>query len=182
MRLINGRFQMFVAHRYASHKWPIFLTFMILKHFYFISDIFYEDFPDPALMKNKEEGHGRPCFLAIQDDDGFYWMIPISSKVEKFKAIYKHKTQNGKRCDTIYFANVLGNEKAFLIQNMFPISEKYISGEYCQHSTGNPVMISEIEAKDILERFKRVLALVKQGNTKLVFPNILEIARTLKNK
>ena len=173
---------MFVAHRYASHKWPIFLNPMILKHFYFISDIFYEDFPDPALMKNKEEGHGRPCFLAIQDDDGLYWMIPISSKVEKFKAIYKHKTQNGKRCDTICFANVLGNERAFLIQNMFPITEKYISGEYCQHSTGNPVMISEIEAKEILERFKRVLALVKQGNTKLVFPNILEIARTLKNK
>ena len=95
-------------------------------------------------MKNKEEGHGRPCFLAIQDYDGLYWMIPISSKVEKFKAIYKHKTQNGKRCDTICFANVLGNERAFLIQNMFPITEKYISGEYCQHSTGNTVMISEI--------------------------------------
>ena len=99
--------QMFVAHRYASHKWPIFLNSMILKHFYFISDSFYEDFPDPALMKNKEEGHGRPCFLDIQDDNGLYWMIPISSKVEKFKAIYQHKTQNGKRCDTIYFANIL---------------------------------------------------------------------------
>ena len=45
---------------------------MILKHFYFISDSFYKDFPDPALMKNKEDGHGRPCFLAIQDDEGLF--------------------------------------------------------------------------------------------------------------
>ena len=173
---------MFVAHRYASHKWPIFLNFMILKHFYFISDTFYEDFPDPALMKNKEEGHGRPCFLAIQDDDRLYWMIPISSKVDKFRSIYAHKTVNGKRCDTICFANVLGNERAFLIQNMFPIVEKYISGEYIQTSTGNPVMISEIQSREILEKFKRVLALVKQGKTNLVFPNVLEIAKALKDK
>ena len=173
---------MFVAHRYASHKWPIFLNSMELKHFYFISDNFYEDFPDPALMKNKEDEHGRPCFLAIQDDDGLFWMIPISSKVSKFETIYARKTKNGRRCDTIAFAEVLGNKRAFLIQNMFPIIEKYISGEYCQHSTGNPVMISEIEAKEILQKFKRVLALVKQGNTKLIFPNILQIAKALKSK
>ena len=153
---------------------------MILKHFYFISDSFYKDFPDPALMKNKEDGHGRPCFLAIQDDEGLFWMIPISSKVEKFKRIYAYKTKDGKRCDTIYFAKVLGNERAFLIQNMFPITDKYIVGEYKQNSTGNPVMISEIDAKKILEKFKTVLALVKHGNKHLVFPDVLSIAKTLK--
>ena len=133
-------------------------------------------------MKNKEEGHGRPCFLAIQDDDGLYWMVPISSKVAKFKTIYKHKTENGKKCDTIVFAKVLGNERAFLIQNMFPIIDKYIDGEYKQISTGNPVMISEFDARIILEKFKRVLALIKHGNKQLAFPDVLNIASQLKNQ
>ena len=30
------------------------------------------------------------------------------------------------RCDTIVFGEVLGHEKAFLIQNMCPITEKYM--------------------------------------------------------
>lgn len=153
---------------------------MILKHFYFISNSFYDDFPDPALMKNKEDGHKRPCFFAVQDDEGLYWMIPISSKVEKFKKIYERKAKNSKRCDTIAFAMVLGNERAFLIQNMFPITEKYIADEYRQNSTGNPVMISEISAKEILEKFKRILALVKQGHKHFVFPDVLSIAERLK--
>lgn len=156
-----------------------FKLFMILRHFYFISDLFYKDFPDANLMKNKEDGNGRPCFFAIQDDDGLFWMIPVTSKVEKFKMIYKKKTMNGKRCDTICFAKVLGKERAFLIQNMFPVIEKYIEGEYKQYSTGNPVMISDFDSTNILVKFKTVLSLVKQGMTYLVFPDVLSIANAL---
>lgn len=54
--------QMFVAHRYVSHKWPIFLNSMELKHFYFISDSFYEDFLDTALMKKKKMVMGGLAF------------------------------------------------------------------------------------------------------------------------
>ena len=82
-------------------------------------------------------------FLAIQDVDGLYWMIPISSKVEKFKAIYKHKTQNGKRCDTIYFANVLGNERAFLIQS----KRRYLTPYYYSE---NKCILSSIRWREHL--------------------------------
>ena len=64
---------------------------------------------------------------------------------------------------------------------MFPIIEKYIAGEYKQSASGNPVMISELSAKEILEKFKRVLALVKQGKKHLVFPDVIAIAKALKN-
>lgn len=47
-------------------------------------------------------------------------MIPFSSQVSKFKGIYNKKMQKYNRCDTIVFGEVLGHEKAFLIQ-------KYVS-------------------------------------------------------
>ena len=151
------------------------------KHFYFIKDCYFEDIYDPALMKNKEDGHGRPCYFAIEDHDGLFWMIPISSKVEKYRVIYHKKMEKNGRCDTMYFANVLGQERAFLIQNMFPILERYVSDEYLQMPNKNPVMIAETSSKELMEKFKTVLALVKHGNRNLVFPDVIRICELLLN-
>ena len=151
------------------------------KHFYFIKDNFFEDISDPALMLNKEDGRGRPCFFAIEDSDGLFWMIPISSKVEKYHLVFEKKMEKSGKCDTIYFANVLGQERAFLIQNMFPIIEEYIADEYIQMPNRNPVMIAETSSKELLEKFKTILALVKHGKSNVVFPNILKIRELLLN-
>jgi hypothetical protein len=60
-----------------------------------------------------------------------FWCIPISSQIDKYSRIYKHKLAkqiNGgartPKCDTICFGEVMGAKKAFLIQNMFPVIEK----------------------------------------------------------
>ena len=44
-------------------------------------------------MGNKENGSYRPHFYAIQDkkNQALYWMIPISSQVEKYKVIIEKK-------------------------------------------------------------------------------------------
>lgn len=43
-------------------------------------------------MKNKEDNCNRPCFFAIWDNKTeLYWVIPISSKVEKYKNIFNKK-------------------------------------------------------------------------------------------
>lgn len=70
-----------VAPRYASHKWPSFFKAMNIeiKHFYFIKDEYYAFANDPFLMENKENGTKRPCFLAIKEDNGIVWMIPVTS-------------------------------------------------------------------------------------------------------
>ena len=104
---------------------------MEIGHFYYIDDQYFKDFPDPYLMQNKEKVNGqlhdRPCFYAFQDSNTqLFWMIPFSSQVSKFKGIYNKKMQKYHRCDTIIFGEVLGHEKAFLIQNMCPITEKYM--------------------------------------------------------
>lgn len=100
-------------------------------HFYYIDDQYFLDFPDDRLMRNKEaingQPHNRPCFYAFRDDrTGLYWLIPFSSQVEKFREYYNAKIAKYGKCDTIIFGDVLGYEKVFLIQNMCPVTEKYI--------------------------------------------------------
>ena len=65
---------------------------MINGHFYFISDQFYEKYdPEKKLMRNREvidgQSHARPCFFAFHDrrQPEIIWLIPISSKVEKYR-------------------------------------------------------------------------------------------------
>ena len=41
-------------------------------------------------------------------------------------------------------------------------------------------MINELAAKELIEKFKKVLALVKNGNNGLVFPDVLAISALLK--
>ena len=99
---------------------------------YFLSDQYYLDFPDDKLMKNKDmiDGipHNRPCFFAFPDTQipEIYWIVPISSKYEKFKRIEQEKIKKYGRCSTIRFGTVLGRETAFLIQNMCPATDKYL--------------------------------------------------------
>ena len=184
MRLTNGRAKICVAPRYASHKWPSFFINMniVVKHFYFIKDEFYKFAEDPLLMENKENGNKRPCFLAIKDDKNIIWLIPVTSKYEKFKNIYNYKIRKYGSCETIVLGQLLGKDCAFLIQNMFPIIEDYIESEYVQSSNNVPVSISEPLANNIVSKYKKVLALVRAGIKGLVFPNILRIEKNLKTK
>ena len=56
---------------------------------YHIKDEFFDLVQDKYLMSNKEQGNYRPHYYAIQDrkNPKLYWMIPISSKAEKYKGI-----------------------------------------------------------------------------------------------
>ena len=159
---------------------------MEVGHFYYIDDSYFVDFPDPYLMKNKEavngQMHDRPCFYTIRNNSmGIYWMIPFSSQVSKFKKIYNSKIQKYKRCDTIVFGEVLGHEKAFLIQNMCPITSEYMKNEYIDAKTNVPVRVNGILEKELKEKASKVLALQRKGS-KLIFPNVLYIENELISK
>jgi hypothetical protein len=156
-------------------------------HFYYINDQYFIDFPDSYLMKNKEtingQAHDRPCFYAFEDTStGLFWMIPFSSQVSKYRIYYNQKVTKYKQCDTIAFGYVLGREKAFLIQNMCPITATYIKNEYFDKSTNSPVRISRNFEHELVTKAKRVLALQRKG-IKLIFPDVLGIeAKLLEQK
>ena len=44
-------------------------------------------------MINHENGHSRPSYLAIKDDN-ILWFIPLSTKIEKYRNIVEKKEKN----------------------------------------------------------------------------------------
>jgi len=69
---------------------------------YFIKDSFYDRFSNCGLLENKDiingKEHDRPCCYALKFNNGdknIYWMIPISSKIEKYKQKYLNYIRNG---------------------------------------------------------------------------------------
>ena len=56
---------------------------------YHIKDEYFTKVSDPNLMQNKENGNYRPTFYCMRDDKtSLLWLVPLSSRVEKFQAIY----------------------------------------------------------------------------------------------
>jgi len=152
--------------------------------FIFIKEQYFKDFPDSQLMKNKEivggKTSGRPCFLAFEGDNNpeILWCVPISSQVSKYKKVYDDKMQKFGKCNTIRFGEVLGQERAFLIQNMFPITRKYIKSTYMDKNTSNPVTLPPRTEKDVVKHAKQVLNLYNIGK-KIIFPNVSLIENVL---
>ena len=56
--------------------------------FYIIKDIFFTDMPDPYLKGNK--AGNRPYYYWSEDSDkGIFWMIPLSSRIDKYIKMLK---------------------------------------------------------------------------------------------
>lgn len=153
-------------------------------YLYFIKDSYYEEFQHKNILPNKipdENGelHERPCYYTFKEKD-IIWMIPVSSRVEKYKKIYEKKTQNGKDCDTLAFGYVKGNENAFLIQNMIPVTEDYINNIYTNKTDGKPIELNKKIKKELNAKVRKVLRLTRNNIANIVFTPILEIERKLK--
>ena len=138
---------------------------------YHISDDFFVKVSDPMLMTNKEDGKYRPHFFFFKDakTDGIYWAIPQSSRTLKYKEIVKKKIAKYGKCNTIIIGEFGGKENAFLIQNMFPITEKYVDHEHT--IGGKSVKIHSSLSESIISNAKEVLALHRRG-VNLIFPDV----------
>ena len=149
--------------------------------FYFIKDEYFEKVKDKELMQNNEYKKKRPCFYCFKDEkvDNLFWFIPISSRTDKYKKIYnkkvKNQMENNKKpnVDTLVFGKVNNDDRVFLIQNMFPIIEKYINDTYIRNN--RPVRISYNLQQEIERKANKVFKLVRKGNKGLVFPDIINI-------
>ena len=153
---------------------------MIDGHFYFIKDSFYKSLPDCNLMANKGndiEGSGRPCHYCFKNGD-YYWMVPISSRTDKFHSIYSNKVNKRGFCDGIRFGYVNGKERAFLIQNCFPITEEYIDGEYKINKNSISVTISKELSNELNGLVRKVIRLYEKG-TNMPLTNLKKIIEFL---
>lgn len=147
---------------------------------YHIRDEFFDLVQDKYLMSNKEQGNYRPHYYAIQDKKNpkIYWMIPISSQADKYKGIIEKKKKRYDKCNTIVIGLFAGKENAFLIQNAFPVIEKYF--DHIHTIQEQPVTIHKKLDKLLVENLNEVLAMYNRG-IKLTFTDIATI-RTIMEK
>ena len=73
------------------------------------------------------------------------------------------------RCDTIVFGEVLGHEKAFLIQNMCPITEKYMKNEYLDSVANIPVRVDDRLEKELKDKAGMIFQTRSSANTVLTW-------------
>ncbi|MDR2558071.1 MAG: hypothetical protein LBC86_00790 [Oscillospiraceae bacterium] len=138
--------------------------------FYFVLDDFYDKYDfNKTLMRNKEADsdgtlHNRPCFFAFPDKNQskIYWLVPLSTKHEKYQKIFDSKMEKLGKCNTIRFGDVLGIKNAFLIQNMFPITQPYINSVFIDRNTNNEVTVAPEIEKDVISNAQDVLRLAKR--------------------
>ncbi len=148
--------------------------------FYIVKDKFFEDMQDPYLKGNK--AGNRPHYYCIEDmTTGIYWLIPLSSRIDKFKKIIEKKEKAGKPCDILHIVKLDDNrESVFLIQDIFPITEEYIEREYT--IAGNHLMLtSEHAVKAIEHKARKVIGMIKRGVKFMpTQPDIMVILEQLK--
>lgn len=167
----------FTADQYAVYKWLGCKSVLRRKAkdffvkrveqmkkmgFYIIKDKFFEDMSDPYLKGNKKGN--RPHYYCFEDTrTGIYWMIPLSSRIDKYKKIIEKKEKAGKACDILHIAKLDDSrESVFLIQDMFPVTEEYVEREYT--IAGNHLLLtSEHTARVIEQKSRKVLGMLKRG-------------------
>ena len=165
----------FTADRYAVYKW--------LGCKFSPSPKGEGLFPYFDRQDGTNEGN-RPHYYCFEDTNtGIYWMIPLSSRVEKYRRIVEKKEKSGRSCDILHIVKSDDSrESVFLIQDMFPITEKYIEREYT--IAGNHLMLtSEHTAKVIKQKARKVLGMLKRGMKFMpTQSDVLSILEKLKQK
>ena len=84
--------------------------------FYIIDDLFFKKFNDPFLKGNKSEN--RPHYYCFKDtNEGLYWIIPLSSRINKYQKIINQRLKNHKPCDILHICTLSnGKQSVFLIK------------------------------------------------------------------
>lgn len=153
---------------------------------YFIKDSFYDRFKGCGLLENKEivNGvmHGRPCcYMFKYEDNDLYWMIPVSSKIQKYQAQYQRSIDKYGLCDNISFGYVLGQHRAFLPQNLFPVTKEYIENVYLDINTNKPISIPRKLMSELNRKARKKIRYNFQGK-KLGMTDIVKIYNELIDK
>lgn len=150
-------------------------------YFYFIKNTYYQKFKNCGIMKNKYddifEEHRRPCYYCFKYGV-FYWMIPISSQIEKYEKIYNKKINKYPNYDGIRFGYVNGKKRAFLIQNIFPVTEKYLDEIYTIEKGKTTVTISP-ELRSELNKLARKVIRLNEKGIRIVLTNLNYIIEEL---
>jgi len=147
---------------------------------YHIKDSYFEVAKDDKLMRNHEGGAYRPTYFCLKDEKTeLLWVIPMSTRVDKYQAIIDKDIERHGKCLKIHIGEYANKPNAFLFQNMFPIVPKYIS--HIHTIQQNPVPVSQ-NLQTMLDRnYRDILRLHKRG-AKVIFPDINRLEELMLNE
>lgn len=134
-------------------------------HFYHVSDSYFDRYNrhgDKEITQNKDGR--RPYYYAIKvkNQKDLYFLIPLSSQVEKYEKMIARREERGLPNDTMHIAKVAGKKSAFLINKMIPVPAKYITDEKKYY--GVPVkLVSNPEIRAIEEKARRIVFLTSKN-------------------
>lgn len=114
------------------------------------------------MMDNKLET--RPHYFAIRIDS-VLWMIPMSTQVEKYQKKIAESEKNGKKCLFYHIGWIAGRKSVFLIGDMIPVTDAYISRPYTISEIPYVVRDKSLN-RPLVSKAKRYLLLVRQGRIK----------------
>lgn len=132
-------------------------------------------------MQNKENGTKRPCYFCFKDkeDKDIIWFVPISTKFDKYERIYNNKKTKRSKVYNFVFGEVLGKKAAFLIQNIFPVTDKFVQQKY--KTGGKDVEIAETTKKKVIAYSRQVIHMAEHG-INITFNNILDMKDIIKKE
>lgn len=143
-----------------------------------IKDDFFRDFPNIRHMSNKYEN--RPYYLAVKEENGIIWVVPLSSKVEKYREKMRSDEEKYGNSVFYYITRVKGEDRAFLIGNVIPVTAQYIKKPFTVN--GQPFVIEDqADRKRIQSKLSRYLSMVRNGKLRPAV-DILGIERVLLNR
>ncbi|HBY19455.1 MAG: hypothetical protein A2Y24_00945 [Clostridiales bacterium GWE2_32_10] len=144
---------------------------------YHIKDEFFTKISDENLMQNKENGNYRPTYYCMKDEKtNLIWVVPMSTKTEKFEVIYSKQKEKYGECLTIVIGEYDDKKAAFLLQNMFPITEYYL--DHVHIKKGNPIKVHTTIGEIISSNMKKIREMIKR-NKKVVFTDVANIERVM---
>lgn len=114
-------------------------------------------------LKINYENTKRPHYFAFKDyQTSLYWLVPCSSKVDKFERLIQKKKEQHKSTDAVQIIKIFDCKTVLLFQDMFPVTEAYIDGQYVKG--GQPVRISDPKLILELEKnAKKIMNMIHRG-------------------
>lgn len=146
---------------------------------YFVSNDFFTKIQDPFLKINYENTK-RPHYFAFRDSKTeLYWLVPCSSKVEKFERLIQEKQEQHKPTDTIKIVKIFDRKTVLLFQDMFPVTDAYIEKLYVKG--GQPVRIADPKIiQDMEKNARKVINLLHRGvRFTPTQPNVMRIEKMM---
>ena len=146
-----------------------------LHGFYKVKDEYFSDFPSKWHAQNKSEN--RPYYLAAMSENGIIWLIPISSRVESYRAKIIADEEKYGKCLMYHIIEFMDEERVALIGNMIPVIPKYIKDKFT--ISENHYIVQNTATKNAIRtRSSRYLSLVRSGKLH-PYLDILSIERKL---